>query len=1214
ALYPKPVELGRLPHDRSAVIEASAGTGKTFLLEHLVLDRVIGADGGTGDEVRIENILVVTFTDKGAAELSRRLRGAIDRLLAVAAGAAPPPAGDGGPPDHCWRLDATAVARLQRARQSFDRATIATMHGFCQRVLTENPFASLRLFSQRHVDSRQVFGQVFRDVLRRRLAVDDDLRPYLTAWMACGYTVAGLETLLYDARRFAATSPWAATFDPVRIASAVRDFLGVMADSAAVSALRAQIRNASTAKAITGRMEIAAEICRRFIASGDLPALLTEFEDADDLSTFVEPRLGPGPLPGDAERLRRAFFDLADAVVPIGVAVAQLFGPIVNVALDTHKRQSGVFDFDDMLALVAESLDGPHGDELVRALRARYRCALIDEFQDTDPIQWRIFRRIFLAADSTSPLVIVGDPKQAIYGFRGADVQTYLIARRAVSGDGGPAVHLERNFRSTAPLIDAYNAILDHQADDPFFDAKGDIHYDRPVSAGLAPHVPAQPPAPRPAVTLLSVTPTQPGDMRARDVRRSLAARIAAEIRALLAPPTAVPAGEIFVLTRMLAEGEAVGAALREAGVPFTFFKQDGLYQTPEARHIQDLLSAVDDPGDRSKRLRAWLTPFFALSLSDLPDCATVGADHPLVARLESWKALADEHRFESLFHRILDESGVIRRELFAGAGERRLTNYLHIFDLLLAQTVKGRRALPDLLTQLGGFIDSAHKPDPEDGNVQRRESDRDAVQIMTMHKAKGLEAEVVFLYGGFTAWRGGTRKVRTFGAGGQRVATYGRPRRLVIEERLKAEQTQEDQRLLYVALTRAKSRLYLPYFGNLPPGDELLEMTAGPEAEEWKKLMGGYRHVNRRLRALVSDPVFRDPRRELFAAREVPCPPAVDEEAAQSTRRQRLQALGAWQPPAALLADQTAGRAHALDELRRRRGGFVITSYSRLKQAHGGYQAPEDPLDDGLVGEAGAADLEGDATAAATVAPGADQPLPGGALTGIFLHAVLEALPLDSLAGRPPLADWAALPAVSQVFARAASRFDRKPEHLAEAQRLVHAALTTPIALPGGRTLDGVASAGRILREVEFVYPAVGAATGAASSPTAPASAATDAGDAGFVKGFIDFVVEVDGRAYLGDWKSDRLPAWTSDAVSAHVAANYGLQARLYAVALVKMLGIASGADYEARFGGMIFVFLRGLPDAVHVWRPSFADVARWRDDLGATIAAAFSPREANT
>ena len=161
--------------------------------------------------------------------------------------------------------------------------------------------------------------------------------------------------------------------------------------------------------------------------------------------------------------------------------VAQRFGPLVEERLRARKRAAGLFDFDDMLLLVDEALRGPRGAELAATLRARFRLAVIDEFQDTDPVQWQIFRTIFLDGGDPRPLYLVGDPKQSIYGFRGADVSTYDGARAAVTALGG-VHHLERNFRSTPAVIDTYNAIFDQKVPKPFFSAG--MTYDHPVTYG----------------------------------------------------------------------------------------------------------------------------------------------------------------------------------------------------------------------------------------------------------------------------------------------------------------------------------------------------------------------------------------------------------------------------------------------------------------------------------------------------------------------------------------------------------------------------------------------------------------------------------------------------------------------------------------------------------------------------------------------------------
>jgi len=1149
-VHPFPAELADLPRDRPAVIEASAGTGKTYLIEHLVVDRLVRGDA------RIDEMLVVTFSERAAAELARRIRALIRKVLR------PDPTRDEPTGPHLWAIDAAARERLEAANRGLDVAPISTIHAFCQRVLTEHAFASGRLLAQNPVESRTAFTAAFDEVIRARL--DDEHRALLTAWLATS-DVRGLEDLLYKARGI--RCDWAVPYDPARLAAAAGAFAAAnLQETCAITN-----RSIKRAKFVVERIEKLHAACTLFAADADAAFLLARIDGlvrSKEVFEFIldRERLGGArDKPGVAPLIAR-IEALADAAVPLASVMAQRFGPMVDDRLRARKRAAGLFDFDDMLLLVDEALRGPRGAELVATLRARFRLAVIDEFQDTDPVQWQIFRTIFLDGGDPRPLYLVGDPKQSIYGFRGADVSTYAAARAAVTAMGG-VHHLERNFRSTPAVIDTYNRIFDQTAAKPFFSTG--IGYSNPVKYGGNESEPVDQARP---LTLLRVQADDEKKLPMRVVRARLARAIADEIAELLARADVTSAREIFVLTRTRKESQTVADALATRGIPAVLAVQEGLYETDEARQVRDLLRAIADPRDPARRLRAWLTPFFGLALADLPD-AVAGAEQPLVDRLLDWHAAAERGDLSDLFGRILDESGLARRELFAGDAMRRLTNLRQLFELLALDAARTRRPLGDVARRLGALVARLAVPQPEEGNTLRAEGERDAVQIMTMHRAKGLEAEVVFVYGGFNLV--GRDVVRSFvDVDGQRRRLAGQPRLPAVLELIKRDRDAEDQRLYYVALTRACQRLYLPYSGNVPEGD-LSPFDSPPQEDTWK-LNGGYRHVNRRIHELMIEPDTR----HLLAPHEI----RIDARAADDPGvTPSSDALGAWRPDPADLApiapDPTLAR------LRRARAGAVTTSYSRIKQAHGGYQPPTEMPDD-----------------VATDAHGGDDEdeLAGGAETGIFIHALLEGLLKDlsreALRATPGLDRdaWSARDDVRAVVEPLLRRHGRDPDELGPALRLAHAALTAAVPVVGG-TLSSLAGADRCVPEIEFLFPFPPEAGGPAR---------------GYVKGFVDVIFEHEGRSYFADWKTDRLPSWDAESVAAHVEANYSLQEQLYALALVRMLGIGDAAAYETRFGGTLYVFVRGLgrsvgpSAAVRGRRPSFDDLLRWQRELAGTLA----------
>ncbi|MCI0570122.1 MAG: UvrD-helicase domain-containing protein, partial [Myxococcaceae bacterium] len=613
--YEKPAILAEVPRDSSAVIEASAGTGKTYTLEHLVVELLLVVG------VRIEEVLVVTFTERATAELRARVRKKLEELLAWTGTA------EGVPDAQCWTLDAEARRRIEMALTSLDAATISTIHGFCQRVLSEQAFANGRLFGETQVDAREAFGAAFREELRTRLAREDAPRALLELWLREVGDLERLEALLFRcSTERGALEP---RFDGPTLLGAVRA-CPLTADALKQLELEwAQEKlHAATRKALRKHLESLAAWCTERQGREDAEGLLAEFRAwrGSGSGSYLGEKL-PERVGTLGTQVCAWYLALLQSAPSFEAAVVHAMLPGVRKRLAERKRELGHIDFDDMLLHVRDGLRGPQGEALAQALRERYRFALVDEFQDTDEVQWEVFRRVFHESGGRSVLYVIGDPKQAIYSFRGADVQTYLKARQTVVDAGGAFVQLRTNFRSTRRMVDAVNRLLAQDASPPFFD--GAIRYEQPVDCGKKDFTAAGPDGAEAAPVQLWRFVGE-GRLTAGDVRGALGRRMAEEIRSLLSAEPAplrlrrggeerrVRAKDIFVLTRTEAEGRELARWLRAEGVPVAFFKQDGLFQSEEAMDVRDVLAAIAAPEDRSARMRAWMGPFFAVPLQEL--------------------------------------------------------------------------------------------------------------------------------------------------------------------------------------------------------------------------------------------------------------------------------------------------------------------------------------------------------------------------------------------------------------------------------------------------------------------------------------------------------------------------------------------------------------------------------------------------------------------
>lgn len=1181
---PKPEAVADLEqHTGSAVIRAHAGTGKTYTIERLVVDLLIRPDPHLGRPLELSEIVVVTFTDKATNELIERVRALIEDFIN-------PEREEKNPLDLTkphWQIDDVTRDHLRRNLQAFDLAPISTIHGFCHRILKESAFLRQRPFSLEIDSGNEIARRAFRTALRHTYAVVSECRNVLTIWME-NATIDSLQSLLMRMHQKGVSvdnTDFSARWNPASIEHEFAwldqitqkfpppdhwEDLSKFIDNHLGEPLASADPNAALAKK---RTDTVGKLLNHFATVLQLPLsepvkvavenLVTAFPvDAKMKHRFqpdivLLPEMHTGlaalnavahamwlitrsartsceknicrhianlsekaqpPWPSEewyphalfTEELSRALAFALGGWPTLKEIAIQTFLPAFSDAIESIKRTENVVDFDDILRQVAHLVATPSASDLVTVLRKRFRVAIIDEFQDTDDIQWSIFHRLFYASDAHR-CYLVGDAKQSIYAFRGANLQTYLDATESVLSQGGISLNLQHNYRSSGPIIDGYNRILSHG----FFSGRND--YSNPVICGLPDES-----ALIQAVEIFKVDHNHlelgsyPSRTKAREY---LAHAMAKKIHLLLAGNSEfkdpIAANNIYILTRTGTESLEVARILRRYGIPHALFKQAGLFSTPEALDILDILLAIEEPTRLDRLSSAWLTHFFELTINDVASLHEAPDTHPLKAYFIEWNQMALTGRVSEMLDNVLHRTGILRREILFSPSERILTNILHIFEIIGHWFVEDRPTFSDLVVRLVRSIDTGGESDDEGReDMQRLETDRAAVQIMTMHSSKGLEADVVFLYGGWSDSPVRSVEVINYQDSPDkpmRVYDSQRPDP-VLQKHFASLQREENERLLYVAITRAKKKLFLPLV--------VSEKAIHPQSF--------YSSLNNRLRSL-----------------ECNCPPQFIVTLVDPLKSRRNGDDEISWPSVTLPPPPEAKNIERENQLRHDHRAPQITSYSKLKleiASRGRTQAPARPT------------------------PVPEDTLPGGAAFGNSVHHILERISLSSIISQPDPTAWAENPENQSLIADGLTSQGFAISHAPATAQLIHRACTVPLAPP---KVQGFAQVTRERRELEFLFPWEGR---------------------GYVRGFIDAIFTCDELVYFLDWKSDRLTDSSPESLATHVADHYELQARLYAVAVTRMLNIRCREEYERLFGGGFYVFVRTA--SVHACRPAWEDL----------------------
>lgn len=1207
-----------LPLRGSQLIEASAGTGKTFTIALLYVRLVLGHGQPDSEETARDNgflrplvppeILVVTFTEAASMELKARIR---ERLVQAAeAFREAPDEADFASSDPLLALRneyppltwPTCARRLQVAAEWMDDAAVSTIHSWAQKMLKEHAFDSGNLFNQELVsDLTDMTLEAVTDYWRTRVyPLEEKLAGAMVAIFG---SPAGLLQRLRN---------------PLQRQDAQLVFRGERIDTSAIHLQLTKAGDAleSARKAPESALEsyrADAERIRKIVTELRPAMNGSTFRGVNDDDVFADwleelAAWGSGRPLDDCKfvqklarsrfRLKKGetlpdlpMFDHLDAWCSANETLEQLQASLepmvladacgwVSERMERQLREHARMGYDDMIQGLDSALAGDNGESLTRRIREQFPVAMIDEFQDTDPSQYRIFDQIYhVEANSPdSALILIGDPKQAIYGFRGGDIYTYLRARRATQGRHHT---LDTNFRSSQAMVGAANHLFAHaeehtrgafrfRADGdnplPFQTVKANDRTERLILDD----------APAPAVTGWLME--EPEAISKGDYLRVMAEHGAARIAQWLTQAQSgqagfmrqgddtlepLKAGDIAILVRDRQEAAAIRNALSERNLPSVYLSdRDSVFACDEAKDVLRWLRACAAP-EEDERVRAALaTATLSLPLSELDrlqqdELAWERQQERFADYRQQWHRQGVLPTLRQLMH----DFEVPQRLLAKDQGERRITNLLHLAEWAqqASDTLDGEHALIRLLAE---HIDN---PAGEE-QILRLESDAQLIQVVTIFKSKGLEYPLVALPFVCTA-----KEINAY----RSSALYHQGEAPILEMAKKKEAEEgyaqadderlsEEMRLLYVALTRAR---YATFLGLAP-------LKFGGKKAALEKTALGY------LLAGGQPIEHAASLKHLWLERCEACGALGSETVFDSASRER------YAPPSDTLDWQGAlAPTHAPFT------AWWVASYSALQQKAA--ETPETPQ----------AEIRSEETIVTTprlkgnVAPmqGTLHAFPRGPEPGTFLHGVLESMAEAGFANATSDSTW-------QRRIERRCEYRGWAEHAPALIEWTSTMLASPLAATG--------QSGPILQELSHYWaePDFWFATHQAQTPAidrliqryiAPGRQRPTLGYHrlnGLMKGFIDLLAEHDGRYYVIDWKSNWLgaddSAYQPEAmIQAMLDKRYDVQLAIYLLALHRHLrDTLPDYDYQRDIGGGMLVFLRGIgaeSRGVHLEKP---------------------------
>ena len=1139
-------------HKGVNLIEASAGTGKTYTIAMLVLRLVVELD------IAVGKILVVTFTKAATEELKERIR----RRLTEAKKLLLKRSEANDPALELWlsQLDLTPELieqRLSMALLDIDQAGIYTIHAFCQRVLNEHALTSGQLFDANLTGDLASIRQTCADDFWR---LEIQTRPaWQTSILTREYKTP--DALLESIPALPEDS-WILP-EATDLTSALANFkqayeVAAEAFSGALEALKPYCETSFFNSAFkTALLEVCASLASldenidHGILALDRFFLFTRENLINSLNgsqfrankEHSQEERKAGFL-AELNLDTHPFDNLQQSNRQVDIALRTRILTYLHAQLDKELERMKVWSFDSLISHLGKALRNDQDGHLADELRARYSAALIDEFQDTDNNQWHIFSSIF--AVSSHFLLLVGDPKQAIYKFRGADIYSYLAAQKHAQQQ----FTLRRNWRSHPDLVFGINRLF--QRDGIFL--LPDISF-KPAEAAMsvengalyhngktvAPIELWQLPESDSSTGFWQTNRNEANELIAMNVVNEIVDLLTGDFRLQPNNRRLIPQ-DIAILVRTNKQARDYQDTLRLAGVPSVLTSTEPVYGTNEACNLYQLLEAVANPGDARQLGQALSLSWFGFNGAELNRLLhDEAAMDRIVSRFSGYHIIWQDKGLMPMVQALCAQENITTVLASTPSAERSLTNLQHLLELLQQAAIDGNLGVHKTLSHLKNEIHRTQTGGTNaDSQQLRLESDADAVKIITMHRAKGLEFPVVFCP---CLWQGGKSK-RTkndvvichlpdplLDSEYRTLADFGSALYERHAEQADFEAQAEEIRLAYVALTRAKFRCYIAW------ADSRSKEEANASA--LAKLLNFSAYTFAEQQALLLELTRLDS--AAFAYRLLNKAPVLN---------------GGY---------QAAPKPSNLQAKKRHRSlysNWQMSSYTALSKLSLS-DVPEIPTDKADEIEPPAHDI--------------NQALPAGAQTGNVVHELLETIPFAELGNKQD---------ISLLRDKACQYYNLNLTQPGIIDELLYKAVCTPLSASDVYFCLKNIPDSRCLKEMPFYLGLSSVNTNAINRVLqnhAIFQGLSEKRLSGFLTGFIDLICEYKGQYYVMDYKTNALPDYEimslTQAMREH---NYGLQYWLYCVVLHRYLqNRLPGYNYKQHFGGVRYLFVRGMqPD----------------------------------